>query len=526
MDKVEVRARAWAILAAMGFGAFIAQMFGSVIGNALPKIQSDLDLSLSSATWAASSYFLAFAVGLIAGGRMGDAIGEVKMIVIGYSVFGVALITAALANEGAILILSRSVQGLGIGISAPATLSIVINTFPIARRGLAIGTWGAAHGFGIAFGPLLGGVLVKELNWRYIFWVTVPLTVIVILVTLWATRGYKSVTVKGRYDIIGLVVGGIGITAFTYGLQIGGTDGWTAASTLGWSIGGLVLLVVFYFVERHVKFPIVDFTLFRERLFSGGFSAEFSVGLVYLPMLTFIGSFYLIGILGKGPLEAGWLILPTTGLAAILQPFSGRIMDKFGPGRPVFVGMMLAAVSLFWLTTITDSTLYSALIIPFVIMGIAVSLVLPGGNTAGMLAVDNKQAGMGAGVLQMAFVLCNAVGIALVTSLIGALSQSNVSEAVAGKPYATLAENYAATKQVSPSAAEDLLKNSSSDIVNSVHSVADAAFTSALATSMLILGILAVIGGVVAIVFMGKRKRADHVHAEGSAVDEAGAVSA
>ncbi len=176
-ENTMITRRAWAILAAMGFGAFIAQMFGSVIANALPSMQDDLNLSLGDTTWIASGYFLAFGVGLIAGGRLGDLIGEVKMVVIGYSVFGVTLITAALANDGTILILSRIGQGLGIGISAPATLTIVVNSFPVLRRGMAVGTWGAAHGIGIALGPIIGGWMTVTLGWRFIFWLTVPLTV-------------------------------------------------------------------------------------------------------------------------------------------------------------------------------------------------------------------------------------------------------------------------------------------------------------------------------------------------------------
>ncbi len=135
-------ASAWAILAAMGFGALIAQMFSTVIGPALPTIKDDLNLSLSMQAWTITSYSLAFGTALIAGGRLGDLVGEVRMIVIGYMIFGGGLVLSATAMSGLFMVSGRTVQGIGIGISAPATLSIVVNAFSASRCGFAVGVWG------------------------------------------------------------------------------------------------------------------------------------------------------------------------------------------------------------------------------------------------------------------------------------------------------------------------------------------------------------------------------------------------
>ena len=229
-DSAHVSARAWAILAAMGFGALIAQMFSTVIGPALPTMRADLDLSLSMETWTITAYSLAFGAALVAGGRLGDLVGEVRMIVIGFVVFGVGLVMSAVAVGGVLMVSGRAVQGIGIGISAPATLSIVVNCFPSRRRGLAVGIWGFAHGFGILIGPIFAGYMLSLLTWRWVFWIAVPLSVAVIIVTLSATRGYRSVLAEGRYDIIGLVLGGVGITLVTFGLQ-NSSNGWSSAST-------------------------------------------------------------------------------------------------------------------------------------------------------------------------------------------------------------------------------------------------------------------------------------------------------
>ena len=140
--------KAWAILAAMGFGALIAQMFSTVIGPALPTIEKDLSLSLGMSSWTITAYSLAFGTFLVIGGRLGDMVGEVKMIIVGFLIFGSGLIVAALATSGPMLVGGRAIQGIGIGVSAPATLSIVVNSFPIRQRGLAVCVRCFAHGFG------------------------------------------------------------------------------------------------------------------------------------------------------------------------------------------------------------------------------------------------------------------------------------------------------------------------------------------------------------------------------------------
>ena len=167
---------AWAILAAMGFGALIAQMFSTVIGPALPTIKADLALGLSTQTWTITAYSLALGAALVAGGRMGDLVGEVKMIVTGFVIFGGGLLMSAIAVGGPLMISGRAVQGIGIGISAPATLSIVVNSFPLAKRGFAVGVWGFAHGLGLLVGPLFAAWMMDIASWRWVFWVALPLT--------------------------------------------------------------------------------------------------------------------------------------------------------------------------------------------------------------------------------------------------------------------------------------------------------------------------------------------------------------
>lgn len=156
MSDQKASKAAWAILAASGFGALIAQRFSRVIGPALPTIKEDLALGLSAQTWTILAYSLAFGAALVAGDRMGDLVGEVKMIVIELVIFAGGLLTSAITAGGPLMISGRAIQGIGIGISAPATLSIVVNSFPSRQRGLAVAVWGFAHGFGLLLGQPAG----------------------------------------------------------------------------------------------------------------------------------------------------------------------------------------------------------------------------------------------------------------------------------------------------------------------------------------------------------------------------------
>ncbi len=510
---------AWAILAAMGFGALIAQMFSTVIGPALPTIKEDLGLSLSSQTWTITAYSLAFGAALVAGGRMGDLVGEVKMIISGFLIFGSGLVVSAIAVGGPLMISGRAIQGIGIGISAPATLSIVVNSFPLARRGFAVGVWGFAHGFGLLVGPLFAAWMMDVASWRWVFWVAVPLTALVIVVTLAATRGYRSVLASGSYDWLGLILGGAGITLLTLGLQ-NSSASWTATSTWGALLAGLVLLGMFAAVETRIQHPLVDFRLWKERLFSGGFFAESAVGFVYIPFLTFVGSLFFINVLGYSPAKASWVIVITTGICMLFEPPAGRWVDKVGPGIPITVALLMQAVALAWIGLFFGpATTLAEMVIPLALMGIGVGIALPACNTAGMSAVDAKRAGMGSGLMQMTFNIPAALGVALVTSVIGGLTASKVGSGLGNRDdLREVAGQYAdAVQNGDLGLADRILAGLPDDSVAAVKQAAVAASSGAITVSMLVLAGIALAGAIFAWVVIGRRRTPDHIettHAE------------
>lgn len=504
---------AWAILAAMGFGALIAQMFSTVIGPALPTIKADLALSLSAQTWTITAYSLAFGAALVAGGRMGDLVGEVRMIVGGFMIFGVGLVMSAIAVGGPLLISGRAIQGIGIGISAPATLSIVVNSFPLRQRGLAVGVWGFAHGFGLLLGPLFAAWMMDVATWRWVFWVAVPLTALVIGITLAATRGYRSVLAGGSYDWIGLLLGATGITLLTYGLQ-NSSASWTAVGTWGAIVAGIALLAIFGVVETKITHPLVDFRLWKERLFSGGFFAECAVGFVYIPFLVFIGSLYFINVLGYSPSKAASVILITTGICMVFEPPAGRWVDKVGPGLPITVALLMQAVALAWMGLVfSPTTTLGQMVMPLALMGIGVGIALPACNTAGMSAVDAERAGMGSGLMQMTFNIPAALGVGLVTSIIGGLTLSKVDSGLGDhSELRDTAAAYAKAVQDGDMAiTDDAIAGLPQDSINAVKDAVVGASSDAITSSMLVLAAVALAGAIFAWVVIGRRRTPDHI---------------
>ena len=502
---------AWAILAAMGFGALIAQMFSTVIGPALPTIKEDLGLGLSAQTWTITAYSLAFGAALVAGGRMGDLVGEVKMIVIGFVIFGGGLLMSAIAVGGPLMISGRAIQGIGIGISAPATLSIVVNSFPLVQRGLAVGVWGFAHGFGLLLGPLFAAWMMDIASWRWVFWVALPLTAAVIAVTIAATRSYKSVIASGSYDWIGLMLGATGITVLTYGLQNSSVS-WSALGTWGSIVAGIALLAVFGVVETRIAHPLVDFGLWKERLFSGGFFAESAVGFVYIPFLVFVGSLYFINVLGFSPGKASWVILITTGICMVFEPPAGKWVDKVGPGLPITVALLMQAAALAWMGLFFGPhTTLSQMALPLTVMGIGVGISLPACNTAGMSAVDAERAGMGSGLMQMTFNIPAALGVALVTSVIGTLTASKVGPGVSADLRDVAAQYADAVQDGDMGRADAALSGLSQDSIDAVKTAVAGATSSAIMTSMLVLAAVALAGAIFAWRTIGRRRNPDFI---------------
>lgn len=333
---------AWALVIT-SIAGFMAALDNLVVTTALPCIRESLGGELGELEWTVNAYTLTFAVLLMLGASLGDRFGRRRLFVIGLSVFTGASAAAALSPGINELIAFRAVQGMGAAIMMPLTLTLLTAAVPPARRGAALGIFSAVTGLAVASGPLVGGSLTEHLSWQWIFWLNVPIGLV--LLPLARLRLAESYAPDSRLDVPGTLLVSGGLFGIVYGLVNANSDGWTDPTVLTSLIAGAVLIGGFIRHGIRAKNPMLPMRLFRNRAF---FGINMAGLLMFLGMFgsIFLLSQYFQGVLGYSPTEAGLRMLPWTGMPMLVAPVAGVLADRFG-GRPVVVtGLALQAVGL------------------------------------------------------------------------------------------------------------------------------------------------------------------------------------
>ncbi|HEV2785631.1 MAG TPA: MFS transporter [Solirubrobacteraceae bacterium] len=410
--------RRWWTLAAMCFALFMVMLDNTVVNVALPSIQDDLHTSIAGLEWTVNAYTLAFGVLLVTGGRLGDIFGRRRVFLMGVVLFAASSAFIGFSQSSAWLIGGRAVQGVGSALMMPATLSIITNAFPPHERGKAIGTWAGVSALALAIGPVLGGLLVEHVSWQSIFFINLPVAAGAVAVTLFATHESRDETVARTVDVAGIAAITVGLTALTLALVEAHSWGWGSPEILALFALAAAGLVSFARIEQRVKVPMVDFSFFGSRTFLGTNIVAFVVSFAMLAMFFFL-TLYMQNVLGYSPLLAGVRFLPTTLMVIVVAPIAGRLTDSIGPRPLITAGLSLVAVSLIWQSFLTQTTGFGFLLPGFVLMGIGIALVMSPMSTAAMNAVDQSKAGVASGILSMSRMVGGTLGIAVLGTFIG-----------------------------------------------------------------------------------------------------------
>jgi EmrB/QacA subfamily drug resistance transporter len=432
--------RKWWTLGAMCFALFMVMLDNTVVNVALPSIQRDLHAHISELEWVVNGYTLTFAVLIATGGRLGDIFGRRLMFLAGVVIFAITSATAGLAQDPAMLIASRAIQGIGAALMMPATLSIITHAFPAAERGKAIGTWAGVSALALSIGPVVGGFLTEYVSWRAIFFINLPVAIGAVIATVFAVSESRDETVDRRVDYPGVAVLTASLTAIVLALIEGNSWGWGSTEILALLIGGGLGLAAFVAIELRVVAPMVEFGLFRTRQFIGSNLVAFIITFAMMGTFFFM-AIYMQDILGYGALEAGVRFLPTTMVIAVIAPIAGRLADRLGPATPMSAGLAVLAVAMFLFAGIDTRTTYAGLIVPFVLMGIGIALVMSPMSTAAMNAVSVQKSGVASGVLQMSRMVGASVGVAAT----GAIFQAQLGSGFNPAQLATAPEQARAT---------------------------------------------------------------------------------
>lgn len=420
----------WPALWAMLVGFFMILVDSTIVAVANPSIMAALNISsYDTIIWVTSAYLLGYAVPLLLSGRLGDRFGPKNLYLAGLAVFTAASLWCGLSGSIEMLITARVVQGIGAALLTPQTLSTITRIFPPERRGVALSLWGATAGVATLMGPLAGGVLVDHLGWSWIFFVNVPIGIAGLVA---AARLIPVLeTHPHRFDVLGVLLSGIGLFMIVFGLQEGQTHDW--APWIWAMIGaGLVTMAVFvYWQSVNSREPLIPLTIFRDRDFSlanvGIAVIGFTVTAMILPVM-----FYAQAVCGLPPTRAALLTAPMAVATGVLAPVVGRMVDRAHPRPIVGFGFSMLAIALLWLSVeMTPTTPIWRLLLPFTAMGIGMAFIwAPLGATA-TRNLPPRLAGAGSGVYNTT----RQVGSVLGSAGMAAFMSSRVSaELPAGPP--------------------------------------------------------------------------------------------
>jgi EmrB/QacA subfamily drug resistance transporter len=423
----KLRGNPWAVLVVVSLGFFMTLLDLTIVNIAIPNMILKLHASLDDVLWVLNAYALVLAVLVITAGRLGDLIGPRTMFAAGIAVFTVASAACGFAPGPGWLIGFRAVQGIGAAMLIPQTLALVTMTFPADRRGAAFGVWGAVAGLATIAGPTLGGLLVTAFDWRWIFFVNLPVGVAVLAVTFFIIPGFQTGR-RHRFDIAGVALASLALLAICYGLVEGQRYNWsTVTSFISIPLViavGVVLLGAFLLVQkmRQDREPLVPFALFRSRNFTlmNWVSGTLSIGMlgIFLPL-----TIYLQSALGFSALKAGLTLAPSSVVMIILAPVLGRLTDKIGGKYILLTGLTLFAVGMGWVVLIaTPHSAWYDFLPPLIVAGLGMGGTFPPMTTTAMRDVDPRMAGAASGVLNTT----RQVGSVIGTAAVGALLQNRL----------------------------------------------------------------------------------------------------
>jgi len=396
-------------------GVLMTALDTLVVTTALPVLRVDLHAGLSGLEWTVNAYNLSFACLLLTGAALGDRFGRRRMFVLGLSVFTAASAAAALSGTVQVLIGARVLQGAGAAVVMPLSLTLITEAFPAERRGAAIGMWGGIVGLAVAAGPVVGGSVVAGLDWHWMFWLNVPVGLVV--VPLASRHLVESFGPRSRLDLVGLVLAGIGALGMAWGLVRAGSVSWANMEVVGALGVGVLALVAFVAWERRTANPMLPLGLFRSKTFAAANGVSFFMYAGLFGAL-FLMSQLLQSALGYSPLEAGLRLLPWTAPPMLVAPIAGALAERYGNRPFMMLGLGLQAAGYAWIAMIATAPMsYTDLGIAFTIAGVGTSFCFPTVAGAVMGSVPLPEAGVASGTNSAIRELGGVFGVAVLSSV-------------------------------------------------------------------------------------------------------------
>ena len=432
----------WLALLVLCLGVLMIVLDTTIVNVALPSIRSDLTFTETSLVWVVNAYMLTFSGFLLLGGRLGDLFGHRRVFLIGLSLFTLASLACGIATTQALLVAARAVQGLGGAVVSAVSLSLIMNLFTEpADRAQAMGVYGFVCAGGGSIGVLLGGLLTGTLSWHWIFLVNLPIGVAVYALCLALLPAARGEAGGQSLDVAGAVTVTLALMLAVYAVVNGNEAGWLSAQTLGLLAAAAVLLAIFLVIESRVSHPLMPLSLFRLR----NVATANVVGVLWAAAMFawfFISALYMQQVLGYSPMQVGLSFLPANLImAAFSLGLSARIVMRFGIRRPLVAGLLTAAVGLALFARPPMGGDFAFHVLPgMLLLGLGGGIAFNPLLLAAMNDVDPSESGLASGVVNTAFMMGGALGLAVLASL--AAARTDALTAAGATPQAALTGGY------------------------------------------------------------------------------------
>ena len=415
---IEGRTR-WFALFVLCAGSLMIVLDTTIVNVALPSIREDLGFTETSLAWVVNAYLLTFGGFLLLGGRLGDLFGHRRLFLIGISLFTVASLACGLSTTQGLLVTARAVQGLGGAVVSAVSLSLMMTLFTEpAERAKAMGVFGFVASGGGTIGVLLGGILTDALDWHWIFLVNLPIGVVVYFLSLRLLPAAPGGAAGGRLDVWGAVTVTASLMLAVYAIVNGNEKGWTSLQTLGLLAVAAALLAAFLMIESRVRSPLMPLGLFRLR----NLATANVVGVLWAAAMFawfFLSALYLQLVLGYSPLKVGLAFLPANIImGAFSVGLSAKLVMRFGIKPPLAVGLFLAAIGLaLFARAPVDGSFVVDVLPSMVLLGFGAGIAFNPVLLAAMSDVPQEEAGLASGIVNTAFMMGGALGLAVLASL-------------------------------------------------------------------------------------------------------------
>ncbi len=388
----------WIVLSVTTIGALMAAIDSTIVILGLPDMMVKLHADLVEMIWVIMAYILVSTVFLLTFGRIADMFGRVRMYNLGFVIFTIGSALCGFSSTAPYLIASRMVQGAGAAMMVVNSVAIITEAFPANERGKALGINAVTFSFGGVAGPILGGLILTLADWRWIFFINVPIGIIG---AVWGYMALKEISSRKKgemFDVPGAISFSLGLTALLIALTLGISLDFTSPPILGLFAVFVLGVAFFLWWERRAKAPVVDLTLFRDRIYNFSVLSAMIQSLA-LFAVNFLIIFYLQGVLGYDALKAALLLIPLPVVTSIMAPIGGNIADRMGARIPATIGLLIQGVALVWFTRLNPSSPYWQTAVGLGVMGLGGGLFYPPNTSAAMNAAPRNRLGIASGTL-------------------------------------------------------------------------------------------------------------------------------